>query len=112
MATFNVQSVVRTGNGVTPTYNAAAATGDKFSPGARVFVHAKNTNASPRVITFATAGKLAEFDVADMVATIPATTGDKMIGPFPADIFAAADGLVAMTYDAETNLTIAVLQLP
>jgi hypothetical protein len=112
MATLVTQQVVRTGSGVTPTYNVAAAGGDKFSPGAGVFVHAKNTNASPRIITFATAGKLAEFDVADMTATIPATTGDKMIGPFPADIFAAADGLVAMTYDAETNLSIAVLRLP
>jgi hypothetical protein len=112
VATFNVQSVVRTGSGVTPTYNVTAAGGDKFSPGPRVFVHAKNTNASPRVITFATAGKLAEFDVADMTATIPATTGDKILGPFPADIFAGTDGLVAMTYDAETDLTIAVLQLP
>jgi hypothetical protein len=112
MATLVTQQVVRTGSGVTPTYNVVEAGGDKFSPGASVFVHAKNTNASPRIITFATAGKLAEFDVADMVATIPATTGDKIIGPFPADIFAAADGLVAMTYDVETNLTIAVLQLP
>jgi hypothetical protein len=111
MTTFVTQQVVRTGSGVTPTYNPTSAGGDKFSPGASVWVHAKNTNASPRIITFATAGKLAEFDVADMTATIPATTGDKMLGPFPADIFAAADGLVAMTYDAPTNLSIAVLQL-
>jgi hypothetical protein len=104
--------VVRTGSGVTPTYNVTDVGGDKFSPGPRVFVHAKNTNAAVRIVTFATAGKLAEFDVADMTATIPATTGDKILGPFPADIFAGTDGLVAMTYDAVTDLTIAVLQLP
>jgi hypothetical protein len=111
VTTFNTQRVVRTSNGVTPTYNATAVGGDKFSPGASVFLHVKNTG-TERTLTFATAGKVEELDIADMVAVVPATTGDKMLGPFPAHIFAAADGLVAITYDTTpTGLSIAVLQL-
>ena len=49
--------------------------------------------------------------VADVVVTVPATTGDKLIGPFPYEHFADATGQCALTYSAATNVTIAVLDL-
>lgn len=113
MATFATERIVRTSNGLAATYNTPNAGGDKFAPGATTFVHAKNTNAATRTITFVVPGSVAEFAIADMSATIPATTGDRFLGPFPADLFAGSDGLVAMTYapDPPTNTTIAILQV-
>lgn len=113
MATFNLEQVVRTGNGLSATYQTLNSGGDKFSPGSGVIVHAKNTNAATRTITFTTPGLVQEFAIADMTATIPATTGDKFLGPFPPELFAGSDGLVAMTYDVNppAGLTIAFLKI-
>ena len=105
--------MTRQGDGLSATYNAAAVAGDKFSPGDKVFLHVKNTNAATRTVTFVTTQTVSEFAVADMTAVIPATTGDKFLGPFPRSLFAGTDGLVAMTYSpAETGVTVAVLQMP
>lgn len=113
MATFATQTVTRQGNGLDATDNPAAAGGDKFAAGDRVFVHVKNTNVADRTVTFVTTATQSEFAVADMTAVIPATTGDRFLGPFPRSLFAAADGLVSMTYSpAETGVTVAVLQMP
>lgn len=113
MATFATQTLTRQGDGLAATYNTAAAAGDKFTPGDKVFIHVKNTNAADRTITFVTTQTVSEFAVADMTAVIPATTGDRFLGPFPHSLFAGTDGLVAMTYSpAETGVTIAVLRMP
>lgn len=112
MATVTVQDVTRLNDGVIPTYNAASAGGDKFSPGDHVFVHVKNTSAAAVTATFATPGKVAELDIADATASIPATSGDKMLGPFPASLFAGSDGLVSVSWSATSGVTFAVLRIP
>jgi hypothetical protein len=43
--------------------------------------------------------------------TLGATTGDVMIGPLPAQRFMGSDGFGDLSYDAVTNLTIAVVRL-
>jgi hypothetical protein len=44
--------------------------------------------------------------------SVPATTGDRMIGPFPAHSFAdPTDGLADITYSSATSVTVAVFKL-
>jgi hypothetical protein len=112
LATFTTESIVRTRNGLGATYNATNAGGDKFTPGDKTILHFKNTNAATRTVTIVTPGTVAEFAEADMTAVIPATTGDKFLGPFPAYLFAGSDGYASMSYDAVTGLTVAVIQIP
>lgn len=113
MATRAAQDITRLGSGVTPTYHVSEATGDKFPPGDNVFLHVKNTSAGSTTATFSTPGKVAELDIADATATVVATTGDKFLGPFPASLFAGADGLVSISWSAAgAGITFAVLRIP
>ena len=110
MATLTTQVINRAA--LAPTYASAAGGGDKFTPGSNVFLHVKNTNAATRDITVAaTKDVLPDMPAPDVVETIPATTGDKMLGPFPAEMFAASDGLADIAWSASAGVTVAVLQL-
>lgn len=109
MALQATQSIIRTG--ITPSYAAANAGGDTFAPGKNTFLHVKNTNAATRDITVVSTSTAIGLAVADVTVTIPATTGDKLIGPFPYEHFADANGVCAITWSAATNVTIAVLDL-
>ena len=111
MATLSVQNIVRSGNGLDPTYAAAAAGGDEFvNDGKRTFVHFLNANVAVRTVTIATPKTVAGLAVADLAVVVPAT-GEAMVGPFPADTFNDGDGKVQMTYSTEVDLTIAVIQV-
>ena len=111
MATLTTQSISRTG--VQVTYAACAGGGDSFTPGADVFLHVKNTNAATRTVTItAPRDVMGAVAMGDPAVVVAATTGDNMIGPFPADIFGdPTDGLADITYSAVTNLSIAVFQV-
>jgi len=87
---------------------AAAVGPDTFVNDGRTFLHVKNTNAATRDVTIDST-KLCDqgFDH-NQVVTIPATTGDVMIGPFPTARFGTT---VTVTYSAVTNLTIAAFKL-
>lgn len=110
MATLTVQQIARAG--ITPTYAACAGGGDAFPNDGRTFIQLKNTNAANRTVTVATQVTVDGKAVADDAIVIPLTSGDKMIGPFPPDIYNDANGLVQLTYDAVTNLTVAAVRCP
>lgn len=112
MAVLAVQSATRSGNGLTPTYGAVAAGGDSFPNNGRTMLHFKNSNGATRTVTVASqasfpadSGRAAQ----NLAAVIPATTGDKMIGPFPPEIWGES---VNLTYSADAGLTVAVVSLP
>jgi hypothetical protein len=110
VASVPTQDVTRAG--VTPTYNAASAGGDKFSPGAGVFVHVLNTGGAATTPTFTTPGQVQELAIADSAgSSTPATTGSKMYGPFPPDLFAGSDGLVAVAWSVTSGVTFAVMRV-
>lgn len=118
MATLTVQTV--TSSGVTPTYVSAAVAGDQVAnPDGDTFVHVKNTSTASKVVTV-TAQQTSVSNVpgygtltkSSVTVTVPATTGDKLIGPFPLLAFNNASGRLAVTYSAVTSLTIAALRLP
>ena len=116
MATLTTQ--VASLAGLTPAYGAANAGGDNFVPDVDTYLHVKNTNASPKTVVVATphtdVGGLA---ITDVSVSVPATTGEKIIGPFPAEEFGDPNGtpkgnaFITYTPDA-TGVTIAVVQIP
>jgi hypothetical protein len=68
-------------SGLTPTYSAAAAS-TTVTCGERSFLHVKNTaTVRSMTVTITCTGQGPRPAVADLVVTVPATTGDKMIGP-------------------------------
>jgi hypothetical protein len=110
MADLATQKIDEDGQAV--TYAAAAGGGDTLTPGSRVFIHCKNTNAAPRIVTVNSQKNCDQGFDHNLVVTIPANTGDVMIGPITASRFGrASDGKAEVTYDAVTNLTIAVLEI-
>ena len=111
MATLTTQEVRR--SGLAPTYAAAAVGGDSFTPGDDTFLHVKNTSGGALTVTVVTPNSAFEdATIADIAVSVPATTGDRMIGPFPSQHFAdPTDGLADITYSGVTNLTVAVLKI-
>jgi len=112
MATLTTQQVTRAG--ITPSYAAAAGGGDACEVGDDIFVQLKNTNASVRNVTFAipaAASPYPNVTYTNLIVQIPATTGDKMIGPISALFKDPTTGLCTITYDAVTNLTIGVFKV-
>lgn len=99
------------GAGLVPSFTAAAAS-DTFVPSDRTFLYVKNTNAATRTITVTTPGTTGGLAIADMVGTVGATTGELILGPFPAYNYAdPTTGLATVTPSATTNVTYAVVQL-
>jgi hypothetical protein len=97
-------------SGLTPAYGAAAAS-TTVTCGERSFLHVKNAAGASMTVTLTATAKVRNQAVANSVITVPATTGDVMIGPITADLFAsAADGVSAsITYSATTSVTVANL---
>lgn len=97
--------------GLAPVYSAVSAA-DTFPPGNNVFLHVKNTGGGASTVAIVTPGNVAGQAVADVSVSVPATTGDRMIGPLPGSLFArAVDGLADVTFSATTGVTVAVLEL-
>ncbi len=96
--------------------NAIDATDVYFvdnQPG-QVFLHFKNTGGSPSVVTFETTQQIGGLDIEDPTVSVPATTGDLMVGPFPATyevVGGANDGQIKFTQDQATGVTCAALRL-
>lgn len=108
MATLASQQIVLTG--LAPTFAAAAGGGDKVPPGDHSFLAVRNASGSPITVTVDSVAPSNYGDDANLVVSIPATTGEKWIGPLTAQRFAGADGLVAVTYSGVTTLTVAAVR--
>lgn len=110
MATLATQSVARAG--VAPSYAAATAGGDKFTPDRDTFLHVKNGSGGALTVTIATPRTdQVGNPVADNAISVPAA-GERMIGPFPAEHYAdPADGLAAITYSGVTSLTVGAFRM-
>jgi hypothetical protein len=108
MATLTAQDVSGTSS-VTPTYTAADVAGDQCANDGKILLHFKNTNAAARNVTIASVATCSQGATHNVTVNVPATTGDKMVGPFDAARFTNSTGFLTWTYDAVTNLTVAVL---
>jgi hypothetical protein len=109
MATLTTQVVALAG--LAPTYGAAAGS-TKVVCGERTFLHVKNAAGSSMTVTLSSTAKVRGQAAADVIVTVPATTGDMMIGPVTSDLFAGAtDGLAVVAYSATTSVTVAALRI-
>jgi hypothetical protein len=107
--TITVQSASRTG--LTPTYASANTDGSYFANNGRTFLQVKNTNASPATVSITPTAKFGGRSLAQVDVVIPATSGDKLIGPFPTELYNDAQGRVFVSYSAVTSLTVAAVRL-
>lgn len=97
--------------GLSPTYGAAVAS-TTIPCGDRVFLQVKNAAGSSMTVTLTATAKVEGQAAADLVVTVPATTGDKMIGPISRALFASdTDGNCAVTYSSTTSVTAACLRI-
>lgn len=114
MATLTTQAINRAG--VTPSYAAVAGGGDACECGDDIYLHFKNTNAATCTVTFAipaSASTYPNVTYTNPAVVIPATTGDKLIGPISAGLFKdPTTGLATFTYTGtSTNTTVACCKL-
>jgi hypothetical protein len=109
VAELTVQTVIRTGTGLNPTYSSAAGGGDTVKTGATTFLHVKNAHSSPQTVTIATPGTVNGLAIEDLAIAVP-NAGERMIGPID-DVFRASNGLASITYSGVTALTIAAIRI-
>ena len=103
---------------VLPTGLAASYTGSLSTENTylvrntgRTVLHVKKSGAGDCEVTIATPATLGGLAVAEQAVTVPATTGDRFIGPFPTHIYNDGNHDLNLTFDEVTGLTIAVLEL-
>ena len=108
MAVLTQQQIVQTGLG--PTLATAGVSGDKVQPGPTSFLVVRN--ATGGVITVTVDSKVPSNYGTDvnLAVAVPATTGERWIGPLTAQRFAGVDGLVDVTYSAP-NATVASVRV-
>jgi hypothetical protein len=96
--------------GLTPAYQSIDATDTYYvNNKGSVFLHFLNVGGSPSVVTFDTEQQVDGLDLENPTVTVPATTGDKMVGPFPASwevATGAQAGRIKFTQDQASNVTV------
>jgi hypothetical protein len=94
--------------GTAPTYAAASAGGDTVAAGDRTWIHVKNGSGSPVTVTIVTPGTVAGLAIADITVSVPATTGEKLIGPLTASLVGDP---AQISYSASATVTVAALSI-
>jgi len=101
--------------GLAPAYTAANVDGHSIPGTGDIVLHVKNTNGAPMNVTVQTGGTLVGEPVTDKVVSVPATTGDRIIGRFNAALYnqpSGADaGKVYVDFSAVTGVTIAAIRI-
>jgi hypothetical protein len=108
-----VQQITRAG--ISQTLSAGDATNHhKFlNDGKRTYLRAKNTDSSAKTLTFLIPGSIDGQSVANSgrQVVVPLTTGDLLIGPFPAAQYNQSDGYVYVNLSADTGVTLGVFRV-
>lgn len=110
MATLTVQDMTSLSE-ITPSYASADVAGDTFVYDDASYIHIKNGDASPHTMTLVTVRESNYGQTPDVDVVVAAGTERKIfLGPDTLR-FRAADGLMDVTYDAVTSVTIGVFRL-
>ena len=105
MATLNVvQDVI---SGVAETFVAASAGGDALPNNGKTWLHFKCTGGTPVTVTVTAQTACNQGTLHNAVGTVPATTGDIVMGPFDTYRFNNQNGQALITYSGVTGLTVA-----
>jgi hypothetical protein len=110
MSLTNVSTQQVSRAGLTPAFAAANVDGSYIPNDGRMMLEVKNTG-SQITVTVETPGTVDGLAVGDLVVIVPATSGDKMIGPFPTDIYNQPDGTIKVTFTAVSGVTVAAIRL-
>lgn len=114
--TLTILAVGRSNNGLTPAFTSVNATDVYFAQNdGRLLLHVKNANAGAGTVTVQTPNTVdsqATLAITDLTATVPANTGDKMIGPFPPTIYNNVNGQIRVTFSLASGMTVAAIWLP
>lgn len=108
---LTVTPLTRAGLSLAAAGTAAIADGHMFTNNGRRMLRVRNTDSSSKTVTAQIPGTVDGQDIADRQYTIPATTGDVVIPPFP-NAYNQADGKVYLDYSAITGLSVQVIELP
>ena len=108
-----VEEMVRAG--LAATYNGSLSLSDTYQVqnDGRTFLHFKKSQAADCIVTIVTTAEVDGKAVADQAVTVPASTGDKFIGPFPPAIY-NVKGENYLEYTLGTNidgLTVALIRM-
>lgn len=114
MATLTVNEVTLAGFRDDNALVAAAGGGDSFLPGATTYIRVNNGGGAPITVTVATPNSVGNSGLAQADVSVSVTNAQsRLIGPFPAHLFAQADdGLADITYSGVTSVTVGVFRLP
>lgn len=96
--------------GTAPVYGAVAAS-DTIVPDDRAFLIVKNGNAAADTVTVVIPGTAYGQARPDVAVNVPATNGERWIGPFSADMADPATGLVTVTHSVTPTVTCALVRV-
>jgi RecB family endonuclease NucS len=103
-----VQHLARTG--IAPTFQAATAEGIYFENNGETWIEVKNAGAQINA-TIQVERSVDGLAVPDRVVVIPATTGDKIIGPFPPEYNQPGTTRVWVDFSGVTTVTVGAFDL-
>lgn len=78
----------------------------------KTMLHVKKSGANACNVTVTPQKTVSGHTLSTLVVSVPATTGDKFIGPFNTDVYDDPNHDVSVTFSEITGLTVAVIQLP
>lgn len=102
---ITAQAITRAGVG--PTYAAANVDGHFWPNNGTQFLQVKNASGSPITVTFPIPVTVDGQAVTSRSVSVPATTGDRIIGPFPTQ-YNDTTGNANCTFSAVTSVTCAL----
>lgn len=110
MADVPVTVQVISRSGITPTYAGSLSTSNVYQVpnNGKVFLQFKKAQATDCTVTFRTQGTVDGQAVADRTGTVPASTGDKLFGPFPTSVYGRT---LEVTLSNIDGLTMAAFRL-
>lgn len=109
MALLTAQDTAKTG--LAPAFTAVSAS-DTFSNDGTVVLHVKNANASPDTVTVNSVQQCSQGGTHNLTVSVPATTGDRMIGPLePVRFNDPVTGLVTVTHSVTASVTCALIRM-
>lgn len=109
---LTVQVISR--SGLAPSFAAANTDGHAVPNDGRMFVHVKNASGSAVTVTIQTPGTVDGMAVADRTVSVAATTGERMIGPFPPSQYnqiAADVGSIYVDFSAVASVSVAAFSM-
>jgi len=98
--------IVKTG--LTTAYTAGIIVGTTdfvMKNDGRTLLHVKKSGAGACSMICKTPAQVQGLDIAEVTISIPATTGDVMLGPFPPSLFNDGNGDMRFNFSEVTGLT-------